>query len=327
MKKIFNNSILILALFSLLVSCTNTDDYTGDSTQTASNPTMDVTLGFDSDITVDEGISGSQDFPFTVNLSEPQIVNVPVNISMVSGDAVEGEDIVFPHQLVIPRGTTSASGVISIIGDEKPEDTKTATLTIGSGITANVGTLNSETVNFTILNGKSNFLALTFDWAKDINYAGTDYPTCGNIDFDFLISTSPSIDDALPIYDAATGDCPEHLEMSLEDFEDGVYYLIADLWANGFAGLDTNTLVPIHTSYVWAGTPVNGVLEQDDSQILNSDTGGFEEGGSFQGYIAKITIANGTFTVDGELPALKPSLNKSVLSRPNKAERPAHLVN
>ena len=182
-----------------------------------SNPALDVALSFDNAVTL---VEDDVVYPFTINLSEAQIVDVKVLLSKTDGTATEGEDFTFPHEIIIPKGSTSVSGEIGIIKDTDFETTEDFTLIIASGDIANVATVNSKTVTFTIQNFASKELEMTFDWNKLINYAGTNYPTHGNIDFDIYISTSPfsmndPFDNEMGIYDAASANAPEHLTISL----------------------------------------------------------------------------------------------------------------
>ena len=121
MKNIFKKALLVIALVGLITSCTNTDDFTDDSTMVATNPALDVALSFDNAVTL---VEDDVVYPFTINLSEAQIVDVKVLLSKTDGTATEGEDFTFPHEIIIPKGSTSVSGEIGIIKDTDFETTE-----------------------------------------------------------------------------------------------------------------------------------------------------------------------------------------------------------
>lgn len=151
MKKLINMKnrllkiTLILSAFVLSLGCSS-DDYTGDSTMTPSNPTLNVTLAFANTQTF---VERDDSFPFTVSISEPQIVNVVVYLT-ASGSATEGEDFTYPHSLTIPIGATSASGSIDVFRDSDPELTETVMVQIGTGLESNVSSINGQTVSITL---------------------------------------------------------------------------------------------------------------------------------------------------------------------------------
>ena len=145
MKNILKYSAVVFMAFTLLLSC-DEDDLTGQSTLEIADPSVNIELDFDANQTfVEEDLS----FPFTVRLSEPQVVNVKIYLSL-SGTATEGEDIAFPHYVTISRGSTEVSDVIQILRDDVVEETETAIITIGTGQEANVSGVNSATATFTL---------------------------------------------------------------------------------------------------------------------------------------------------------------------------------
>lgn len=164
---------LLISAFVFVLGCEDNDEYTGASTLTATNPSITVSLGFADSQSL---IEADATYPFTVSISEPQIVNVPVYLSQTGGTAVKGEDIDFPSVVYIPSGATSALGVITVIADEVLEPTETATIKIGLGNEANVSSVNSKTVNFSIMNYTEGDLAMEMSWAA----SGTVTDNSGN---------------------------------------------------------------------------------------------------------------------------------------------------
>ena len=330
MKKYIKFKLLfILSIVVLAISCEESSQDVEPIISTDGYPLATFTVG-----PTEINEAGSPEVIITIQFDKMINRAVTFTAAQVGGTAEVHEDYDV-SEAIVEAYTNKAEMVVQIYEDATAEDIETLVLQIEAPALSNKYLINpdSELPEYTIKidNYVSKSLDMTFDWDKLINFAGTDYHTHGNIDFDMYISTSPfSMDDPfaniLDVYDAATGNAPEELSISLDDFEDGDYYLFADTYSNGFAGLDTNTPVPINTTFARVGTSLNQTLTQDPSQVLNSDTPGGAEGGNFQGYIAKITIANGTFVIDGTLPAgktagIKGAGNMSNAKKPDVSSR------
>jgi len=330
MKKYIKFKLLfILSIVVLAISCEESSQDVEPIISTDGYPLATFSVG-----PTEINEEGSPEVVITIQFDK--MINRAVTFTAVQvGGTAEVHEDYDVSEAIVEAYTNKAEMVVQIYEDATVEDIETLVLQIEAPALSNKYLINpdSELPEYTIKinNYVSRSLDMTFDWDKLINYAGTDYHTHGNIDFDFYISTSPfSMDDpfanSLAVYDAATSSAPEELSISLDDFEDGVYYLFADLYENAFAGLGTNTPVPINTTFVRVGTSLNQTLTQNPSQVLNSDTKGYLEKGDFQGYIAKITIANGTFVIDGTVPAGKPAGikgagNTSNVKRPDVSTR------
>jgi hypothetical protein len=304
-----------LAISSLVVSC-DQEDNTGFSTLVPSNASATITFETQPPSTMEEA---DLEFPFVITLSEAQNVDIVVNLFQAGGDATEGDDFeLSAHSITIPAFTTQASGYIKTIFDTEKEEDETVVIQIGDETSANV-TLEPIQISFTLQNSVSDNLDITFDWDRDVDWGGTLYPTGSNIDLDIFVADGEGYDNNDPWATvnwtdyAATGDHPEVLSMNIDEWGDGEYILFHDLWANGFYGLDTDTQVPITATFVRAGS-FSTVVVQDDSQAINTDTPGAEEGGAHSGFIAKVTIANGQFIItdfnDVELASGKSSNTK-----------------
>jgi hypothetical protein len=147
MKNIIKNIALAFVAFALVLSC-DEDDLTGQSTLVITSPSLNVELDFAAS---QQFVEDEVSFPFTITLSEPQVVRVLVYLEMTEAStATEGDDISFPHSLVIPAGSTSVSDVITVHRDDIPEETETAVIRIGTGREANVSSINGQTVSFTL---------------------------------------------------------------------------------------------------------------------------------------------------------------------------------
>ncbi|MDZ7614388.1 MAG: hypothetical protein U5K51_12330 [Flavobacteriaceae bacterium] len=325
MKKYLKFKLLfILSVVMLAISCEESSQDVEPIISTDSYPLAT----FSSD-PLDINEAGSPELIITVRFDK--MINRPVTFTAVQvGGTAEVHEDYDVSEAIVEAYTNQAQFVVQIYEDATIEDIETLVLQIETPALSNRYLINpdSELPEYTIKinNYVSKSLDMTFDWDKLINFAGDDYHTHGNIDFDFYISTSPfALDDPfaniLAVYDAATGNAPEELSISLDDYEDGEYYIFADNYSNGFAGLDTNTPVPVNTTFVQGGL-FSQTLTQDPSQVLNSDTPGGAEGGNFQGYIAKITIANGGFVIDGTVPAGKMAGSKNAAGNLSKTQKP-----
>lgn len=309
MKKITKQFLFsALSLSTLLfVGCENEPALTGQSTiEVAQNVTGSVAFiaPLAASQTVNEGNEGK--YQYTLNITNQQPVDIYVNVKVKSGTATRGEDFDFDDKLLIKAYSTSATGNINILTDLAFEPTEDFTLEIGGDNIANAS-VPASTISFTILNYVSNILDMSFAWDKTID----GYPTGSNIDFDIFVADAAGYDNNDPWATfndtdyAATGDEPEHLLMDMADWADGEYILFHDLWSNAFYGYGeaADVAVPIVATFVRAGA-FTTVVTQDPSQTINANTtnGAVDDNGDntgeyHNGFIAKVTIANGTFTV------------------------------
>lgn len=224
MKKYINNALVVLSAIVLATSC-STDDATGASTLTASDPSLSVSLSFDSSQTL---VEEDKEYDFTVTLSEPQIADTRVYLSQVDGTATSGEDFTFPSSVTIPKGATSAMGTITILSDDIIEDTETATIQIVTGSEANISSANSTTVSFTIMNLVEGDLDIGLEWDMSIvtDNAGNEISPTAFADLRLLVTSSPNNSDVVEVAD---GGSFEHLLLSA-DTPDGEYYVVADFY-------------------------------------------------------------------------------------------------
>jgi len=221
MRKLFKYTALLVIGF--MVSC-QTDDYTGYSDLTPTNPTITVS-GIPSDINFVEKDSV---FEFTVTLSEAQLVDVQLKIKQVDGTATEGEDFVILNDggnLTIPAHSTTGKVKIKILADDIKEDTETAVIQIGDETTANA-TIEPVQVTFNIQNLTGDDLVVSMAWD------GTAYDQYGN-----KLDPTDIADMVLAVYDAsnvlvdeADGAAFEELALS-GSLPDGQYFVRAAFYA------------------------------------------------------------------------------------------------
>jgi hypothetical protein len=241
MKNKFIKIILIFSVFALILSCDDNNDFTGDSVLSATSPILSVNLSFENSQTL---IEQEKQYAFTVALSEAQIVDVVVKLEQISGTATDGEDFTIPHTVTIPKGSLSASDVITIHADELIEDTETATIQIGLGTEANVSSVSSETVTFNIGNVTSGDVVIDLTWASSATITDNEgnaiaAEDLANLEILVTNTTIPTSQTFLSV-DAAAGF--ESFVFS-ESFPDGEYFLVAQFFSAAdyggvFADLD-----------------------------------------------------------------------------------------
>jgi hypothetical protein len=226
MKNILLKIALVFSAFALIVSC-DEDDLTGDSVLEATSPSLSVELGFANTETL---VEQAATYPFTVRLSAVQAADVRVYLTQTGGTATAGADFDFPSSLTIPRGATSASGVIEIFEDDIAEDTETATIKIATGLEANVDAINSQTVTFNIQNLADGDLTIGLDWSAAelvTDNFGNEFDPHDLADLRLVISTTP--DNAGDV-GVADGSGSESFVLESTD-ADGDYYVVADFYA------------------------------------------------------------------------------------------------
>jgi hypothetical protein len=150
MKKILNIKLFsALLLSTLFVSCDNNDDATGDSTLVVAEGVVG-TIALASPLTASQTVREADEdsFDFTITLNKVQVKDIHVSVVQIDGSADE-DDIEFSHDILIPAGSLTGSGSITVHNDDVDEDDETVTLKIGNANTSNA-TVASSTVTFVI---------------------------------------------------------------------------------------------------------------------------------------------------------------------------------
>jgi len=221
-KSIFSY-VTALAIGLLMVNCEQ-EDNTGFSTLDPTSPSLNITTSV-SDVTI---VEGDQVYEFTASISEVQLVDVKLYAFQTGGNATLGDDFSLTQSMVIPAGSTSAKGSITILQDELKEPTETAKIQIGNNKTANAAQA-SATMNFTILNYTEGDLKIALSWEMSettTDNSGKAIDPEDFADMRLLISSTPD----------NSGDIGEADDAGFESFvidsdtPNGVYYVVADFY-------------------------------------------------------------------------------------------------
>jgi hypothetical protein len=241
MKNKFLKISFSFLAFLLMFSCSENDDYTNDSVVNATSPNLAVSLGFTNATTL---IEQEASYPFSVSITEAQIVDVVVKLKQTDGTATAGEDFSMPNSVTIKKGSLSASGVITIHADELPEDEETVTIQIGLGNESNVSEVASEIVTFNIVNVTSGDVVIDLTWTSSATITdnqGNAIAAEDLADLEILVTnaTIPTSQTFLSI-DAVAG---FESFIFLESFPDGEYFLVTRFFSAAdyggvFADLD-----------------------------------------------------------------------------------------
>lgn len=248
MKKYINKLILSLAVLTLVTSCDEDDD---NNVDTVPYSTVTVNLSVDeNNVTVSENdLVDSQTYTITASIAQPQVLDYLIKIEQVAGDATEGVDFTFDHDIILSRGTTSATGTVTILKSGDIENDESFTLVAKSF--NEYFNVSDFSFSATIVDDYVNdVLSMDMDWSGEYSYTPAGLPAEVTIEFcemdlDLLVYDSNGNDTG--IYDAATGACPESIDFS--GLPDGTYTLVINVYANPFSGLGTAAPVPITFTY------------------------------------------------------------------------------
>jgi len=280
-KSIFSY-VAALAIGLLMVNCEQ-EDNTGFSTLDPTSPDLNITTSVTSVTLVENG----SEYEFTASISEVQLVDVKLYAFQAGGTATLGADFTLDQSLVIPAGSTSVKGKITILQDDIKEPTETAQIKIGNNKTANA-TQASATMNFTILNYTEGDLMIDLSWAMSsatTDNSGEAIDPEDFADMRLLISSTP--DNAGDVGEA--DDSGFETLVLAADTPNGVYYVVADFYdANSEIIRDLDLDLELNQ-----GGKINGDLHNYPSAISNEFVC---EANYF--VMAKITKSGTTYTVE-----------------------------
>lgn len=297
MKKNIKYKLIGFAILVATVAACNMENQDVSPIVAPSNsyPTF-TSLELDNDLPIIEG--DTIYFTLTTSIPIDQSITVTPIVDTSSSTLVEGEDFDIFSATIEPWSTEAKIMIVTYSDIDPEESGSIAFGTTVKGI-AQKYLLNPNTeflsATVSIDNYLSDDLNMEFAWETDVylDLYGGPYSACDNMDVDVIVCTD--WDDPwgtyLSIWDAATGNCPE--TWTISGWEDGEYYFFSDLYDNGFYGAGGPIVdIPITSTFTRAGS-FSQVLVQDAAEAFKIDT----EPGSFNGKIAKVTIANGTYTV------------------------------
>lgn len=295
-----------LSLASLLMIGCDEDNFTGQSTiEVAQNVTGTVQFvaPLAATQTVNEKNLGK--YQYKINLSNPQPVDIFVNVKVKSGTATRGVDYDFDEHLLIKAYSTFVTGNITILSDGNYEPTENFVLEIGGDVNISNASIPASTITFTILNGLSDNLDLKFNFSTSYQDGGVAKTLCGiGYDMDFLVLDANLKDTG--IYQAAAAGCPEILTVSPAKFPNGTYHIYYDLYDNhGLAAANTPQFtIPITVDYSRGGSNVSGIFTQEAKFATNSKAPGYVQlaNGEPFDYVVTIVVLNGVYTLKNSVP-------------------------
>jgi len=213
---------LIAVAIASIVGCDD-EDFTGYSTVKVKSPSITVTPGFSSPVTL---IENDQKYEFTVTLSEAQVADIHLTVKQIEGTA-SAADYELTGTVVIPAGSLSGKGSVKILSDDVIEEQETLKIQIGDQTTANAA-LTPATIDFVINNLTADDLSLSFSWAASsptTDDTGTPIDPTALADLRLLITDSPYT----TILDGADGASFETYTLS-GGIDDGEYLVVADFY-------------------------------------------------------------------------------------------------
>ena len=311
MRKISKYSILGLFLVLLgFASCDMLRTAEQDAMPVVEpNDTYPVIASFTMDNT--GTITEGDTIVYTLKMNKPIDRSLTFTPVVQSGTKlVEHEDFDILGPVTIAPWETEGKLVVYTYADAVPEEAKDLIITFKMTSLAEKYLVHPDNVfpeiTTSVTNYKSPNLIMEFHWAKDIDL-GEDgvYSTSNNVDFDAIISTAEGFDINDPwatdvgIYQGATGNEPEVIELAPGMLEDGEYIVWFDLWSNGFAGYGNTTDIPVTTLAYQIGTDFEQEIGQDPSLIVNADMPGADDDGGYSSnaILVKLKVEGSKFTV------------------------------
>ena len=241
------------------------------------------------------------------NITIDQMIDRALTFSLRQTGGTATEEDYSAASAVIAPYTKSTQLVIETFEDYDTDASETIIGEIGVfGIADRYlldPTVTNPQVTFTITNFVSPDLEVAFTWGGEVVIGEETYDAAEDIDFDFFIADAEGFnpDDVWATYIdyiAATGSNPE--TFTFENWPDGSYMLVADLWYNDFAGYGTNVPIPISAFFTRQGTTLIDLeVKQSEEDAMSSDQLGYDNDPStdFQMVIAKVTIAGDKYTI------------------------------
>ena len=303
-----NNIIKILWLFVIVASfssCTPNKDESFASVTDKPRVSLPVTS-----YSVTEG----DDVQVTLVADHPYKYSMDFNLEVLSGGtandvddfAVDLDPTVLGNDpwngiqgylMSFPANTSTYTFSISSILDGLAEGTENVTFKIHMSGNHN-GVLATESTTFTvaIANKVQDKLNLVFDWDKSFDFGGTPYTLCDiAYDNDFYVVSGASI-----VAQAATADCPETLDMDINDYADGDYDIYQNLYDTAGlegAGITPAFSIPVNVHYNRPGSAtLTGTYVQSATYAVDSNAVS-DPGFANPIYVVSVHVAGGVFTL------------------------------
>jgi len=292
MNKIYR-LLLILVVVSFGFTSCDDEDFTGHSSLVPTSPTISISAP--SSITIDE-----QDttFSWTVTMSEAQIVDVAIYVTVAEGTtATEHDDFDIENsnsRVYIPAGSTTGTAMVTLYADDDTrEETEMLMIQIGDSRTANAS-ITPTTVAITI-NNTPDFapletVTLTAVWDNgDETAVGESFCSSFDVDVLFLVEDFSGYH---PDFSMATGSCPEVGDL---DWADGHYWVTTNLYGSVDLG-EFATDIPVSlqlTRYNNDGSVASSSTVLIDEQLHSDDDG------SSLYLVGYITVTNGVYELFG----------------------------
>lgn len=333
MKK--NNFLKLLVVFVGLVSFTSCVEDKETYASIADKPIVSLAANT---YTVNEG----EDVLVTMEANRAYKASMDFNLEIVSGTATDGDDFtvnldetilgndpwngIDGYLVSFPANQSSYTFSLSTILDDLAEGTESVTFKLTMSGNRNGVLLESSRVfTVNIVNQVQDNLSLTFDWDQSFDFAGNTYTLCDIVyDNDFYLVSGSTI-----VAAAASADCPEVMDININDYPDGDYDIYQNLYDdNGLAsaGISPAFDIPVTVHYNRAGSAtLSGTYVQDAAYVVNSDT---PADPSFNNpiYVVSVHIEAGVFTLfddngniaSGKLQQVKNAVKAYKLQHPRK---------
>lgn len=225
-----NTTKILIGLFAVLFafSACKKDDFTGHSQLNAVDGLTLSVSGLNAGYNL---VEKDTTYTFDVTLSDAQIVDITIYISMIGGDATEGADFEFDHSITIPAFSTKGTAAISVFADELIEGVETFKLQIGDYRTTNADITPVE-VEFTIGNLTDDDFAVDMSWDTDaLSAIGIDLSPTDAVDLRMLI-----LDDSKGAIIAVEDGGSFETYAAWDTLADGTYYIATDIYSTVNAG-------------------------------------------------------------------------------------------
>lgn len=287
MKKINKYIFLMVVAVVFFFTACDEDDNTGASGIIPTNPTISVDIpagGVDL-------LEKKTTYLFDITLSETQVVDISIYISVIAGTATEGDDFTIDNgnsRVNIAAGKTTGTVSITVLEDELLEETETFTIQIGDERTANA-VLAPVTVDFTLTNLTANDLVAGLSWETNVeDVIGLGIDADEVVDLRFLILDADGV-----VVETVDGDSFEDYTFVGADLDDGVYTLAVDILETIDAGgFDAPVNLDLTLQFDQVGT-INAQTLVFDDVMTNGLVGD-----AYQVKLATVTKSGSSYSIE-----------------------------